>query len=289
MRNLKKIGLVLSALVIVAGLVCALTIGVGDGAQFTGERRYYASVSADAEIDALDTRAMSGALSAAAGHKVDVSFATNYQNGGTQLNIRSTPATYEISAEALVAALHESYESLGVESLSVEVTQATYSLSAAAALAAVMAVMLVVGLVAALIMVGGAVCWKIALLALHDLLLAFSLFVFTRSGSFPALAATLLATLALSLLLNIRRFAQLDRALVEHKTAEEAMNAACCRAVHLDFTVVGLLFFAAMLITSAVTGYAVLSSIGVCGLIAVFCSLYSSSIFAAGFWASSIG
>lgn len=288
MRNMRKICVFISVVLIVAGLVCALTIGMGTSAQFDGARRYYASVSSDVDVTAIDTVAMSRTLSAAAGKEVDAQFATNYSTGGIQLNILSTPATYEINADKLVAALGADYADLGIESLSVEVTEPTYGNAAIVALAVLLAVLLIVGLIAAIVTVGGALSWKVALLALHDLLLAFSLFVLSRTGSFAGLAAVLLATLALSLLLNIRRMAELDREMARHKTADDAIAAVSYnRGAAVDYAVIGILFCAAMVVTSIVSGFAVLSVIGVCGLIAILCSLYSSAVLAVGFWASS--
>lgn len=285
----RNLVLVILALIAVAGIVCYLMLGFGDGAQFDGVKRYSAQI-ADTEFDpeTFDIGKLENELSAALGKKVDATVSLNYSSGAYELCISVSPRSYALLIDSATATLTENYPELGIESFVERSLSPAQNTAAVGALAIVLGIVWVLSFVAAGITLGFKEGLPVYGLTVLNTLVVFAAYVLARLDNFSLLVAALIGAAVATLFYGVPRLTTLDRAYRAQgkKDLAALCNETAAQSSVFNTVVLAVIIAAAFIAAAVFTGIGSLLPVGAAVAVVLLVSLVSTGLALPGMWAA---
>ncbi len=223
---MNKIGLnrlvyIVTALIIVAGLVLMFTAGVGANGEFAAKTRYSAKLPDDFNAEGLELDTLSADVSNALGLPVFASISTNYVDYAHYFQITG-PQSFVLDTQTLTNMLTDKYPTIQLEEFTSTDVNAEYSLNTFGAFALAILAAIVVAYVVSMLSVGASRAVIVLVCAIVAALFGFSLAVLSRTGNFGVLVIGTLVALASAIYFTVAKLSAIERYVLKAKKADGA-------------------------------------------------------------------
>lgn len=281
----RKLWFAISAIIIIAGFVCAFVFGVGD-VEFTGSSRWTAPLSEEFDPEDTEINELEKLTGEAAGSGFTARLLSGYTTTGHSLELTST-ANAEPDLEAVKAKVNEAYPDAEVGDFAASKLTPSKSVSSALVLLGCFALAWLAAWAAAVFAVGVKDSVIALLAVVHDTLLITAIFIILRSGSIQLLIACALLAAAISAYLNIIKLTALSGGLTAKKNDRESSALAAgelYKTRSLVYVVFAALLGIALAVTSLCMGGSAIIPLAILAFFALVAGVYSSACITPNIW-----
>lgn len=283
----RKLYYAISAIIIVAGLVCAFVFGAGDG-EFVGTQRLVAPFSE--EFDATDDEVadIERIANEAVGDAAAARVLTVYSGTGRTLELTFKPNAQPDSA-AVAAAVNAAYPQAELGEFTASKLAPSKYINSALVVLACFALAWLAAWAAAVFAVGARDSLIALLAVVHDTLLTSAIYVIARAGGIKELIACGLTAAAASAYFNTVKLGAARAGLSANKDREKTVAAAGSQlaASGVTFAAFAAALCLGVIITSVCMGQTTAIPPAILMFFALAAGVYSSNFITPSIWAVS--